>query len=99
MPSSRRSRAGPSIGSLRLRPPAAGAAETSLRFEPRYNVPSNGFDLARLIFVRHEDEFLHPDGKMRLELLHALVDGAENGAVLGGFAPRRIVPFLAEPFH
>src|SRR5262249_62149452 len=48
---------------------------------------------------RDEDDLLNAGGEMAPELLRAFIDRAENCAILGGFAPGRVVPFLAEPIH
>src|SRR6185437_309293 len=78
---------------------AASASLTLERLESRDDLVRDDLDLAHLVLVRHEDQLLHTDRQVLLELRDALVHGADDRAVLGRFAPRRVIPFLAQPFH
>src|SRR5260370_34471009 len=71
----------------------------SLRLEPGNDLACDGLDLLRLVSVRNEDDLLRADRQERLELLDALIYRSHDGAILGRFAPRGKIPFLAQPFH
>src|SRR5579864_199376 len=79
--------------------PASRIVSRLERLELRDDFAGDNFDLAHLVLVRHKDQLLYADRKVLLELRNALVHRADDRAILGRIAPRRIVPFLAQPLH
>src|SRR5262245_56418051 len=60
----------------------------------------HGFDLLPLVLVRHENDAIDTGRKMRLELLHTLLDRTHDGAVHRRLRPGGVVPLGLQPvFH